>query len=133
MWKKHYLVGGLESLVTNIQLGFGSKRKILKRIIAEHWNPGTAHLPLKIQAQNISNAVCNLFAERAYNQSLTGEWIVYAQHEGQNYYLCLALHKEGDDPKKVNDIIFDRIKHGCLYEFPFLYLQLGIDQNDTTD
>ena len=29
---------------------------------------------------------------------LTGEWIVYAQHEGANYYLCFGKHDSHGDP-----------------------------------
>jgi hypothetical protein len=63
---------------------------------------------------------CRLYAERSRDESLTGQWIVYAQHEGRNYYLCLALHDEGDAA------IFGRIKNGCIGEFPFLQSQLGL-------
>jgi hypothetical protein len=58
--------------------------------------------------------VVQLYADRARAQELTGEWIVFAKHEGKNYYLCLAGHDEGDDH------IFARISDGCAYEFPFL-------------
>ncbi len=124
LWKKHYLVSGLPSLVTNIQIGFGRRRKALTDIIAQHWNPETAHLPPEVVSQNLANGVVGLYAERSRDQKLTGEWIVYAQHEGRNYYLCLALHDEGDAA------IFDRIKNSCVDEFPFLHSQLGLGSSD---
>lgn len=126
LWKKHYLVGGLSSLATNIQIGFGPKQKALRRIIAQHWNPKTAHLPPEVVSRGIADAVVGLYAERSRDESLTGQWIVYAQHEGRNYYLCLALHDEGDAA------IFGRIKNGCVGEFPFLHSQLGFASSDAT-
>ena len=36
LWKKHYLVGGLNSLGTNIQMAFGRKQKALRHIVAQH-------------------------------------------------------------------------------------------------
>jgi hypothetical protein len=57
--------------------------------------------------------------ERDSSQRLTGEWIVFAKHNGQNYYLCLARHNEGDE------LIFSRIKQICFREFPFLQIQQG--------
>jgi hypothetical protein len=120
LWKKHYLVGGLDSLARNIKIGFGRKQKALHRIVAQHWNPKTAHLPPEAVSRNIADAVVGLYAERSRAESLTGQWIVYAQHEGRKYYLCLALHDEGDAA------IFDRIKNGCIGEFPFLQSQLGL-------
>jgi hypothetical protein len=120
LWKKHYLVGGMGSLGANIQIGFGRKQKELRRIVAQHWNPKTAHLPPEVVSRNIADAVVGLYAGRSRADGLTGEWIVYAQHEGRNYYLCLALHDEGDAA------IFDRIRNGCIGEFPFLQPELGL-------
>lgn len=34
----------------------------------------------------------------------TGEWIVFAQRDNINYYLCLATHNDGDQ------VIYDRLK-----------------------
>jgi hypothetical protein len=120
-WKKHYLVGGMGSLAKNIMLGLGKKRRELRRIIQEHWNPATAHLPPEAISRNIANAITNLYADRSLAQELTGEWIVFARHEGQNYYLCLAMHEEvRADP----NVLVERIKNGCVPEFPFLQEQL---------
>lgn len=124
LWKKHYLVSGLPSLATNIRIGFGRRQKALTRIIAQHWNPKTAHLPPEVVSRDLANAVVGLYAERSRDQCLTGEWIVYAQHKGRNHYLCLALHDEGDAA------IFERIKNGCVSEFPFLQSQLGLGSSD---
>jgi hypothetical protein len=74
-WKKHYLVGGMGSLAKNIMLGLGKKRRELRRIIQEHWNPATAHLPPEAVSRNIANAITNLYADRSLAQELTGEWI----------------------------------------------------------
>ena len=77
-------------------------------------------------SRNLASAVVGLYAERSRDQRLTGEWIVYARHEGRNYYLCLARHDEEDAT------IFDRIKNGCVDEFPFLYSQLGPVSSNAT-
>jgi hypothetical protein len=49
---------------------------------------------------------------------LTGEWIVFVEHEGQNYYICLATHNGGDDE------ILGYIRNICHLEFPFLKAKL---------
>lgn len=47
-------------------------------------------------------------------RALTGEWIIYAQYEGKNYYLCLGWHSSGDENlRKQIDAI-------CCQEFDFL-------------
>ena len=53
------------------------------------------------------------YEERAAAGILTGEWIVYARHEGKNYYLTLATHSEPDEK------ILKRIAL-CRDDFPFL-------------
>jgi hypothetical protein len=48
---------------------------------------------------------------------LTGEWILYAMHEGRNYYLTLGTHKEGKDPEEP----LSRLRRHCAAEWPFLF------------
>jgi hypothetical protein len=114
LWKKHYLVGGRRSFAMNVKLGGGKKGREFRRITASHYNPDSNHLPPGEVAGNIARDVVQLYVHRARMQELTGEWIVFAKHEGKNHYLCLAGHDEGDDH------IFARIRDGCAYEFPFL-------------
>jgi hypothetical protein len=120
LWKKHYLLGGLGSLATNIKVGAGRKGREFRCIAKARYNPATNHLSPMAISKSIADDVINLYAERKYAQNLTGEWIVYAQHEAKNYYLCLAGHKEGDQN------IFERIRQGCVDEFPFLRSQLTL-------
>jgi hypothetical protein len=113
LWKKHYLVGGMPSLVKNIKPAFGKKNRELRRIIEENHNPSTAHLSPQQISESLASAVTNLYAERANDQKLTGEWIIVAKHEEKNYYLCLAQHNEDDAA------IFERAR-SCAAEFSFL-------------
>ncbi len=53
--------------------------------------------------------------ERGSQGKLTGEWIVFVQHQGQNYYLTLATHTTEDHQQ-----IFDEIVSMAYTEFPFL-------------
>jgi hypothetical protein len=50
---------------------------------------------------------------RRQRQALTGEWIVYASIDGQNYYLTLASHNEDDAD------IYKRVQL-CFSDFPEL-------------
>lgn len=54
---------------------------------------------------------------RVKEARLTGDWIVFAKHRGQNYYLTLASHAEGASPQQL----FDTIRRHCEPEFPFLF------------
>jgi hypothetical protein len=52
----------------------------------------------------------------------TGEWIVFAQKDNINYYLCLATHNESED--FTDQVIYDRLEP-CLTEFPELKNNFG--------
>jgi hypothetical protein len=53
------------------------------------------------------------YDHRARDGELTGEWIVYTCADGQNYYLTLGIHTEGDEAIQV------RVIRACE-EFPEL-------------
>ncbi len=48
----------------------------------------------------------------------TGEWIVYGQKDGVNYYLCLATHREVEE--YTDKVIYDRLTP-CFSEFPEVF------------
>ena len=112
--KKHYLVGGLASVALNTLLGAGKKRREFRQIAKRHHNPATAQMPPAVIAKNIGDDVLNLYWKRSAAQGLTGNWIVFTEYSEKNFYLCLAVHDEGDEA------IASRIKGACWGEFPFL-------------
>lgn len=60
-------------------------------------------------------------------ERLTGEWIVFAKHEGQNYYLSLATHD-----KTTHEDLRRNIDAICCPEFPFL-AKLLTDEAQASD
>ncbi len=56
-------------------------------------------------------ATVGLYKSRAKNNALTGEWIIYAEYQGKNYYFCIASHLEGDA------IIYSRMMKRCEPNF----------------
>jgi hypothetical protein len=52
--------------------------------------------------------------ERTIKNKLTGEWIIFKQHNGKNYYLTLASHREKDEA------IYERVCDAYKFDFPFL-------------
>ena len=116
LWHKHYLEDGLRPFAINIQKGLKKhgipfvKQRILEAQIAG-------------EERYVSIEDCKLIADDvihgnwmrlAKSEALTGEWIVYAQHEGKNYYLCLGKHDSGDDELRK------QIEVVCCQEFTFL-------------
>jgi hypothetical protein len=48
----------------------------------------------------------------------TGDWIIFAKHRGENYYLDLATHAEAEtDPHAL----VQKLRDGSAPEFPFLF------------
>jgi len=94
LWHKHYLEDGLRPFAINIQKG-------LKKY-------GIPFVEQRIREAQIAGV------RLAKSEALTGEWIVYAQHEGKNYYLCLGKHDSGDDELRK------QIEVVCCQEFTFL-------------
>ena len=62
------------------------------------------------------------YEERVAEGIVTGEWIIYAQHEGKNYYLTLATHKEPDEE------ILKRVAL-CRDDFSFLSMYPQFEEN----
>jgi hypothetical protein len=54
------------------------------------------------------------FQKRAKKKRVSGEWIVFQEHNGKNYYLTLAAHDEGDEN------IYSRVCDAYDLEFDFL-------------
>lgn len=57
--------------------------------------------------------------EDRVRRGLTGDWIIYTQHEGRNYYLDIATHHEGKKPGEL----LKKLRNGCQSEFPFAFVR----------
>lgn len=116
LWHKHHTVDGIPSLAMNIKNGL--KRHgmpFFQQMIQEAKDAGEERYVSPEDVPAIVDDIVsgNLSRRRAAKEE-TGEWIVYAVHEGQNYYLCLGTHNTGDDSIRQQ---IDRI---CIPQFPFL-------------
>lgn len=41
-------------------------------------------------------ATIGMYEHRAARKATTGEWLIYAEHQGSRFYLAIAAHDEGD-------------------------------------
>jgi hypothetical protein len=64
-------------------------------------------------------ATFGMFENRAERGALTGEWIIYAEREGQRFYLALAGHTRN---KQEDMLIYDRMLSRCEERFQRLVL-----------
>lgn len=122
LWHKHFFSAPF--MAVNLQDGWRKGR--LRKLVSESLDPSKAK-PGETQ-EEFADRVSRELARRAVNETLdlrrgdgklTGEWIIFARHEGKNYYLCLNTHKNGDA------YISARIIEFCLDEFPFVSDILG--------
>ena len=113
LWHKHFFAANLSLLAHNIsnQLAGGK----LEKLVTEVFDPNKSRVVTKEMIGELSRrVVVESLEDRAADNKLTGEWIVFAKHQGQNYYLCLTTHQSGDEN------IAQSIKAACLPQFSFL-------------
>jgi len=125
LWHKHWFSSLF--MARNLQTGLNKERR--KQLVQEMMeiyqrHAGSSSTIDEAAADAISRefshkAVRETLDLRTASQALTGQWIVFAKHEGKNYYLCLNTHKAGDPA------IFARIRDHCFIEFPFLRFLLA--------
>jgi hypothetical protein len=117
LWHKHYQETGLRSMALNLRMAmhdYGLPAFDAK--VAAAASAGETRYMTEEDVKLIAHdAVMGNFLRRAGDQALTGEWIVFARHDGQNYYLSLATHDEQSHADVRSQI--DAI---CCQEFPFL-------------
>jgi hypothetical protein len=116
LWHKHFFTSYF--LVKNLCNYLGVEQghqKNLKRIIDEAFRTSKSNYFTEEMSAQIAHRVSvEAFQERAGADRLTGEWIIFGKNNGNNYYLSVASHDEGDD------VIFNRIKSNCLSQLTFL-------------
>ena len=124
LMKKHYLPRNSEAIRKNLENERWKQRERLSAFItdqAQKVDHSAITEGVWEAAGAVSSLVCHDFwNDRKARNELTGEWIVLAQHEGQNYYLTLAKHKEGATQKEGDQRIYCRIVESCIPQFPFL-------------
>ena len=117
LWHKHYMETGRRAVAMNVQKGIGKYGiPLFEQRIREAQSAGeeryVAIEDIKALADDVVQGNLSRLAGAA---ELTGEWLVYARHEGANYYLCLGKHNPSE-----HDHIREQIDAVCCKEFPFL-------------
>lgn len=117
LWHKHYMQSDIKAMALNVQHGlkqFGIP--YLQQKVHEAKEAGELrYFSVEDVGLLTRDAVYGNWERLREAERLTGEWIVFAKHEVQNYYLSLATHDKSthEDLRKQIDTI-------CCREFPFL-------------
>jgi hypothetical protein len=117
LWHKHYSPGGIKSMAINIQRGLKIHgMPLFNQKILEAQEAGEERYVSKDDVKSLTEDVVHgNWGRLASAADLTGEWIIYAQHDGKNYYLCLGAHD-----KSGHKDLRQQIDDFCCLEFPFL-------------
>lgn len=117
LWHKHYMQDGLPSLAKNVAKGLDRYEiPLFKQMIKEAEEAGEERfLALEDIPSIVEDVVSGNRQRLAEQQALSGEWIMFAKHEGQNYYLTIATHDSS-----THDRVREQIDQVCCVEFPFL-------------
>lgn len=111
LWHQHYFSANF--VARNMRLGLGQGG--LARVIREVMDPsGSPVITQEMISELAHRVTVESIEQRASQNRLTGEWIIFVKAKGQNYYLCLADHQTPDQG------IFDRIMTHGVRDFPEL-------------
>jgi hypothetical protein len=117
LWHKHYFGEGVPAVAANVGKGlsrFGMPYADQKIREAKEAGEERFFTPEDLVA--IANEVVYGHMDRLRAaQGLAGEWLLYAEHEGQKYYLAITTHDRAE-----HDEVRRHIDHMCCAEFPFL-------------
>lgn len=116
LWHKHYLPDGIRAMAINLRNGIlKDGLPWFEKRVNDAVASGEEHFVTEEDIKTITyDAVSQNWTRRSTAKELTGEWVIYAKHEGLNYYLCLGEHSTGDQNLRAN------IEAICFTEFPFL-------------
>ncbi|GAA4493314.1 hypothetical protein [Pseudaeromonas paramecii] len=116
LWHKHFYDSNISGMVQNMMNALNTYSiPYFESKIEEAKTSGIEqYMTVEDIPHIVEDIVSRNLQKRSEEQRMTGEWIIYANHNGVNYYLCIAKHKEGDES------IRKRLDAACLLEFPFL-------------
>ncbi len=118
-WHRHFSTA--RHLIRNIGerwgLGKGGNHDLSERIAEEAVAYGDQ--PDLWQKRIVHNLVIGGLEDRSAAQRMTGDWIIFAKHEGQNIYLGLAAHQKAEHD--ADQLLYDKLRQGSAWEFPFLF------------
>lgn len=113
LWHKHFLAA--QFLPANIKIEHGKKggeKIITRKNLSMRAGNDVGALSGEVSHEVVISAVEQYSARRA----LTAEWIVFAKHDGKNYYLRTCNHSNANS----DQLLYDEIEMLSFRQFPFL-------------
>ena len=118
LWHKHFSTP--RHLMRNIGERWGLMRSgnrdltaMIEKVASEHGSQPDLW-PMRLVHQLVPGGL----DQRVEAQRMTGDWIIFAKHDEQNFYVGLATHEEATrDPHRL----LERLRQSNAREFPFLF------------
>lgn len=108
LWHKHFFAA--QFLAKNIELAHGKNG--LKKLVEEVFHPSKPVITREMIDELAHRFAHEALEKRGDDDKLTGEWIIYVEHDGKKHYLCINTHEAGDQ------MIYDRIIQLATKDFP---------------
>lgn len=121
LWHKHYLQCNISSMSQNLLIALKNYGiPYLENKVKEVEETGVMQYTTLEDINAIAKEVVeNNYSRRAEDEKITGEWIVFAEHEEKKYYICLGKHKNTNS-SSTDEEIRKKFDITCDAEFPFL-------------
>lgn len=114
LWHQHFF--SAQFAQQNIALQMTTKK--ISETVDRVMHPSKPIITAEMLDELAKAVTTDAFEERENQGKLTGEWIVFAKHNGQNYYLTLSVHPS--DRSTGDQKLFDEIQSMAYSQFPFL-------------
>jgi hypothetical protein len=115
LWHKHFF----SALFVGHNIATHVNPKKLRDTVARIFDPTVSPVITKEMVHELAHDVTEgALRERETQNKLTGEWIVFAKHNGKNYYLTITKHPT--DRAVGDQAIYDEINSIAYKQFPFL-------------
>lgn len=119
LWHKHFFAP--RHMIRNIGERWGIARgkgngdldQMIARVADEH-----GHDP-DVWPGVLAHQFADGYVEHSQAGRITGDWIVFAEHEGTRYYLDLASHEEGQGARAEH--LLAKLRCSAAAEFPFVF------------
>lgn len=124
LWKKHFFDARFFTKnIANHWSGIKGRDRLMKLIESALAEAKGDDIDRVTIGKIAHHSVFDVYAERTARSgkrkgSLTGEWIIFAKHGGNNYYLCIGYHGQDESIKM-------QISNICYEEFPFLFQNIA--------
>jgi len=117
LWHQHYAEPGVPSIAMNLLKGLNRHGMpyVSEQVKASQASGEIRYVTPEDVPAIVDDIISGNLRRLAQESKLTGEWLIFAKHQGENFYLSLATHD-----KETHESVRQNIDQVCCREFDFL-------------